>query len=68
MKALLIQNILKIFLINIFNDEKKRIYVEEDNYKEIKEKDLINITYFDKVNIIYEAVHDDKKMGEISFF
>lgn len=58
----------KIFLINIFNDEKKRIYVEEDNYREIKEKDLINITYFDKVNIIYEAVHDDKKMSKISFF
>jgi Na+/proline symporter len=58
----------KIFLINTFNNEKKRIYVEEEDYRKIKEKDLIKIIYFDKVNIPYEAIHNDNKMGKISFF
>ncbi|OOV20085.1 hypothetical protein [Flavobacterium sp. LM4] len=58
----------KIFLINTFNNEKKRIYVEQEDYRKIKEKDLIKIIYFDKVNIPYEAVHNDKKMKKVSFF
>ena len=58
----------KIFLINTFNDEKKRIYVEQEDYRKIKEKDLINIIYFDKLNLIYEAFHNDEKMKKVSFF
>ncbi len=48
--------------------KKKRIYVEREDYRAIKEKDLIKIIYFDKVNITFEAFHNDKKMGKISFF
>lgn len=58
----------KIFLINTFNNEKKRIYVEQEDYRKIKEKDFIKIIYFDKVNIPYEAIHNDEKMNKISFF
>jgi hypothetical protein len=58
----------KIFLLNTFNDEKKRIYVEEDDYRRIKEKDLIKIIYFDKLNTLHEAVHHDTKMKKVSFF
>jgi hypothetical protein len=58
----------KIFLINTFNNEKKRIYVEQEDYRKIKEKDLIKIIYFDKVNIAHEAIHNDDKMKKISFF
>lgn len=58
----------KIFLSNTFNNEKKRIYVEREDYRKIKEKDLIKIIYFDKVNILYEAVHNGEKMKKVSFF
>jgi hypothetical protein len=58
----------KIFLINTFNDEKKRIYVDQEDYRKIKEKDLIKIIYFDKLNLIYEAFHNDEKMKKVSFF
>lgn len=58
----------KIFLINTFNKEKKRIYVEQEDYRKIKEKDLIKIIYFDKLNVIYETVHNDNKMKKVSFF
>ena len=58
----------KIFLINIFNNEKKRIYVEKGDYSLIKEKDLVRIIYFDKVNIPSEAFHNDKQIRNISFF
>ncbi len=43
--------IFKIFLINTFNGEKKRIDVEREEYRKIKEKGLIKNVYFDKVNI-----------------
>jgi hypothetical protein len=58
----------KIFLINTFNKEKKRIYVEREDYRKIKEGDLIKIIYFNKVNIPFKAIHNGTKMQNISFF
>lgn len=58
----------KIFLINTFNNEKKRIYVEQEDYRRVREKDLIRIIYFDRVNIICEAFCNGSKMSKIDFF
>lgn len=58
----------KIFLINIFSKEKKRIYVEKEDYTLIKLNDMVKLMYYDKVNISSEVFHNNKKIQNTSFF
>lgn len=57
----------RLYLINE-NNQKKGIYINEEDYKKVKEKQVITITYFEIVNIIIKAVCNDHVLEYSSFF
>lgn len=50
------------------NNQKKGIYISEEDYKKIKEKEVITITYFEIVNISIKAVCNNQELEYTRFF
>jgi len=57
----------RLYLISE-NNQKKGIYISEEDYKQIKEKEVITITYFEIVNIIEKAVCNNYELEYSRFF
>lgn len=57
----------RLYLMNE-NNQKKGIYINEEDYKKVKEKQVITITYFEIVNIITKAVCNNHELEYSRFF
>ncbi|OXA99517.1 hypothetical protein [Flavobacterium pectinovorum] len=60
-------NYFKLYLINK-DGQKKGIYISEEDYKKVKENEVITITYFEIVNIIIKAVCNNEQLEYARFF
>lgn len=60
-------NYFRLYLINKY-EQKKGIYISKDDYKKVKEKDVIKITYFEIVNIIIKTVCNGRELEYARFF
>lgn len=60
-------NYFKLYLINK-DGQKKGIYISEEDYKKVKENEVITITYFEMVNISVRAVCNNKELEYSRFF
>lgn len=57
----------RLYLMNE-NNQKKGIYISEEDYKKVKEKEVITITYFEIVNIVVKAVCNNQELEYSRFF
>ncbi|MEZ0129700.1 hypothetical protein AB9T88_08030 [Flavobacterium sp. LBUM151] len=57
----------KLYLINK-DDQKKGIYISEEDYKKVKENEVITITYYETVNISVRAVCNNQELEYSRFF
>ncbi|WP_255373797.1 hypothetical protein [[Flexibacter] sp. ATCC 35103] len=60
-------NYFRLFLINK-DDQKKGIYISEEDYKKVKENEVITITYFEIVDISIKAVCNNQELKYTRFF
>jgi len=60
-------NYFKLYLTNK-EDQKKGIHISEEDYKKVKENEVITITYFETVNIIIKAVYNSQELEYSRFF
>ncbi|OXA83409.1 hypothetical protein [Flavobacterium hercynium] len=57
----------RLYLINE-DDQKKGIRISEEDYKIVKENDVITITYFKTINIITKTTFNNQELKNSSFF
>lgn len=60
-------NYFRLYLINK-QHQRKGIYISKEDYKKVKENQVITITYFEKVNIIIKAVCNNQVLEYSRFF
>ncbi|WP_264551065.1 hypothetical protein [Flavobacterium sp. N2038] len=57
----------RLYLINE-KHQRKGIYICEEDYKKVKENEIITITYFETINISSRAVHNNQELEYAHFF